>query len=126
MEANTVWNFGPRLGLEKAEEVLACHAVCSQYGLDIDGTAAVISFAMSCLEKGLLTQSSTDTYMLQRGNFKAITAIIKDIAYRQGLGELLSEGSLRAAKNIGQNAESLAFHVKGQDLYCFNGKRGSH
>ena len=116
LEANTVWDFGPRLGLTKAADLLECHALCSQYGLDMDSTASTIAWAMDCFEKGILTSYETDNLKLQWGNSEAVFSLIKKIAYREGFGNLLAEGSLRASQNIGKRSSGFAYHIKGQDL----------
>ena len=115
-EANTVWDFGPRLGLTFAEDLLTCHALCTHYGLDIDNTASVICWAMDCFEKGILKPSDTDGLVLGWGDPKVVFELIKKIALREGVGELLSEGSSRASLKIGRGTEKLSINIKGQDL----------
>lgn len=65
LEANTIWDFGPRLGLTDPEDLLTCHSLCTHYGLDIDSTASVICWAIDCFEKELLKPSDTDGLILR-------------------------------------------------------------
>jgi aldehyde:ferredoxin oxidoreductase len=116
LEANTVWDFGPRLGLTNAEDLLTCHALCTHYGLDIDTTGAVISWAMDCFEKGLLELSDTDGVSLRWGDAKTVFQLIKKIALREGIGDLLSQGSQKASLVIGKGSEKLSVNIKGMDL----------
>lgn len=116
LEANSILDFGPRLGLTSAEDILHCHALCSQYGLDIDTTASVICWAIDCFEKGILTPSDTDSLALQWGKSEVVFKVIEKIALRQGIGELLAEGSCRASLRIGRGSQDLVFAIKGQDL----------
>lgn len=116
LEANTVWDFGPRLGLTDPQDILACHALCTHYGLDMDSTASAIAWAMDCFERGILTTSDTEGLVLQWGNSDVIFALLGKIALRQGIGELLAEGSLRAAQRTGKGSDRFSFHMKGQDL----------
>jgi len=116
LEANTVWDFGPRLGLTSPEELLRCHSLCTQYGLDMDSTASAISWAMDCFEKEILGPSDTDGLILQWGDSKVVFRLLKKIALRQGFGDVLAEGSLRASKRVGRGASELSHHIKGQDL----------
>jgi len=115
-EANSVWDFGPRLGLTSAEDLLTCHALCTHYGLDIDNTASVICWAMDCFEKGIVKPSDTDGLVLRWGDPKVVFELIKKIALREGVGELLAEGSYRASSRVGKGSEKLSINVKGQDL----------
>ena len=116
LEANTVWDFGPRLGLTNAGDILACHTLCTQYGLDIDSTASAICWAMDCYERGILTSSDVNGLTLQWGNAEVVFTLIKRIALREGFGDVLAEGSLRASRRIGKGSEALSYHIKGQDL----------
>jgi aldehyde:ferredoxin oxidoreductase len=116
LEANTVWDFGPRLGITSAEDLLTCQALCTHYGLDIDNTASVICWAMDCFEKGILKPSDTDGLILRWGDSEVVFELIKKIALREGVGDLLAEGSHRASLKIGRGSQKLSIHVKGQDI----------
>lgn len=116
LEANTVLDFGPRLGLTSAEHLLRCHALCTQYGLDIDNTASVICWATDCFDKGILSPSDTDGLILRWGDPDVVFKLLKKIALREGIGELLSEGSRGASVKIGRGSEDLSITIKGQDL----------
>jgi aldehyde:ferredoxin oxidoreductase len=116
LEANTVWDFGPRLGLTSPEDILMCHELCTQFGLDIDSTASTICWAIDCFEKGILNNSDTEGFELRWGNSEIIFRLIKMIALREGIGKLLSEGSYRASLKIGNDSSRLSFNIKGQDL----------
>ena len=116
LEANTVWDFGPRLGITSAEDLLTCQALCTHYGLDIDNTASVICWAMDCFEKGILKPSDTDGLIPRWGDSEVVFELIKKIALREGVGDLLAEGSHRASLKIGRGSQKLSIHVKGQDI----------
>jgi aldehyde:ferredoxin oxidoreductase len=53
---------------------------------------------------------------LRFGNIDAMLQAVEQIANRQGFGNLLADGSLRAAQAIGGNAVDFAVQVKGQEL----------
>ena len=67
---------------------------------------------MECSEKGLLPQARD----LRFDEPNALLAAIPMIAERQGLGELLAEGSRRAALELGNDSSYWAMHVKGLEL----------
>ena len=71
---------------------------------------------MECYENGLLTLKDTDGLDLRFGNADAMVKMVEKIMKREGLGDLLAEGSMRAARQIGRGAEQFAMHVKGQEL----------
>ena len=84
--------------------------------LDSISTGATIAFAMECFEHGLIGLEDTDGIELRFGNAEAMLTMIERIARRQGFGDLLAEGSLRAAEKIGGDAKFFAMQVKGQEL----------
>ena len=90
--------------------------LCDIYGLDTISTGTIISFAMECYEKGLLTREDTDGIELTWGNPQAIIALIEKIAHREGFGDVLADGVKLAAERIGRGAASYAVHIGGQEL----------
>jgi len=90
--------------------------LCNKYGIDTISTGVAIAFAMECYEEGLLTKEDTGGIDLRFGNADAMLAMIEQIAFRKGLGDILAEGVARAAEKIGKGAEKFAMHVKKQEL----------
>jgi aldehyde:ferredoxin oxidoreductase len=86
----------------------------------------VIAFAMECYENGILTKNDTNGLDLKFGNKEAMLKLIEMIAKREGIGDLLAEGVMRASKKIGKGSEKFALHVKGKEvpLHDPRGKTG--
>jgi aldehyde:ferredoxin oxidoreductase len=78
--------------------------------------AYTIAWAMECYEKGIINKSDTDGVDLRFGNDEIIIDLIKKIAYREGFGNLLAEGSQRASQIIGKGSDKYLLTVKGQEL----------
>jgi len=116
VEANTIWNFGTKLDILSPEAILISHQLCSQYGLDIDGASSVIAWIIECFEKGILTKADTDGMELRWGDPKIVWELLRKIANREGIGEILGEGVKRASDVFGRESKKLALHIKGQDL----------
>jgi aldehyde:ferredoxin oxidoreductase len=83
------------------------------YGMDNLETGSLISWAMELYEKGILTSKDTDGLDLRFGNDEALMEMIRRIAFREGLGDILAEGGLRAAEKIGKDSVKYLIHVKG-------------
>jgi aldehyde:ferredoxin oxidoreductase len=115
-EYETLWGFGGNCGNKSLEAVIAANDLCLEYGLDTISTSMVISFAMECFEKGILTTNDTQGLTLNFGNPEAMVSLIHKIAQRQGIGDLLAKGSKSAAEQIGNGADDLAMQVKGLEL----------
>jgi aldehyde:ferredoxin oxidoreductase len=100
--------------------------LCNKYGIDTMSTGVTIAFAMECYEKGLITKKDTEGLDLTWGNHEAIVQLVEQIAKRQGIGNLLAEGSRKVAEKLGGGAEDFAMHVKGMEfpLHDVRGMKG--
>jgi aldehyde:ferredoxin oxidoreductase len=105
--------FGMEVGCNNFETVLAGNHLVNKYGMDTLETGNIIAWAMELYEKGMLTDADTDGLKLEWGNDEAVLEMIVRIAERQGLGDILAEGPLRAAAKIGQDALKYCIQVKG-------------
>ena len=114
-EYGTTYPFASKCGVDNLAAVLLMNTICDQLGLDTHSCGNTISFAMDCWEKGLLTAKDTDGLELNWGNADAIIQLLPKIAYRQGLGRLLGEGSFRASKQI-HGSETCLRTVKGLEV----------
>lgn len=116
-ETNTINDFGYKLNIDNWPAIIKAHVLCSQYGLDVDNTAGPIAWTMECYQRGILTKDDLDGLELEWGNYEAVHELIRKIAMREGVGDLLAEGSKRASDKIGRGSQRYAMHIKGQDLY---------
>jgi aldehyde:ferredoxin oxidoreductase len=111
LEYETLFALGPLCGIGDRAVVLEAARACDQLGLDTISAGATIAFAMECAERGLLRAEG-----LRFGNGETMLSLLGRIARREGLGDLLAEGSRRAAAAIGGQAPDFAPHVKGLEL----------
>jgi len=109
-------DLGVRIGTTDYDAILKTQRLVNELGLDTISTGGVISWAMECYEKGILTPTDTAGLKLKWGNNEAVHRLIKMIAFRKGLGDLLAEGSFRAAKEIGKGAEEFVMHTKKMEM----------
>ena len=115
-EYETIGAFGSCCGIDDLPAIARANALCNAYSLDTISTGVTIAFAMECFEKGLLSREDTGGIDLSFGNAEAMLQVIELIVRREGIGELLAEGSARAAERIGRGAERLAMQVKGLEI----------
>lgn len=115
-EYESLGSLGPNCGVGDLHAIAKANDLCNAYMLDSISTGMAISFAMECFEHGLLTLEDTNGLELRFGNAEAMLTMVEWIALREGLGDLLAEGVMRAAEKIGGDAHSFAIHVKGQEL----------
>jgi aldehyde:ferredoxin oxidoreductase len=98
-------------GVSDGDAVLRASQRCDELGIDTISTGGSIAFAMECVERGLL-----DEPWLTFGSGDAVLKAINLIGRREGVGEILAEGSRRAAQIIGQGSIAFAPQVKGLEI----------
>jgi aldehyde:ferredoxin oxidoreductase len=111
LEYETLFALGPLCGIGDRDAILTAARACDQFGLDTISAGATIAFAMECAERGLIKEPA-----LHFGNADAVVNTLERIARRDGIGDLLAEGTRLAALKIGGNAADFAPHVKGLEI----------
>ncbi|TYB45939.1 aldehyde:ferredoxin oxidoreductase [Nonomuraea sp. PA05] len=112
MEYENVFALGPLCGVSDPDEVFAASARCDELGIDTISAGGTIAWAMECVERGLL-----DEPWLRFGDGAALLRALDAIGERSpGLGELLAQGSRRAAAVVGRSSIDFAPQVKGLEL----------
>ena len=111
VEYENVFALGPMCGVSDPDAVLAASARCDDLGLDTISAGGTIAWAMECAERGLI-----DAPWLRFGDADALLRMLEQIGERDGLGDLLAEGSRRAARQVGAGSAAFAPHVKGMEM----------
>lgn len=115
-EYETSSAFGSMLLNDDLDCLLTCTDICNRYGLDTISAGSTVAFAIECFEAGLINEQDTYGLSLRWGDPAGIVTLLKQIARREGFGEVLSDGTRRAAELIGGGAERFAMQVGGQEL----------
>jgi aldehyde:ferredoxin oxidoreductase len=111
LEYESLFALGPLCGVGDANAVLRAARLCDDVGIDTISAGGTIAFAMECVERGLM-----DEPWLSFGSGEAVVRAIELISCRQGVGDLLAEGSRRAAQTIGHDSIAFAPQVKGLEI----------
>lgn len=117
LQGNDVDNFGAKLDLHDPRDVLQAHALCNDLGLDVDVAGNAIAWAVDCYQRGLLKSADTGGLELTWGDASLVFLLLEKMAYREGLGDLLADGCLQAARQIGRGTERYCQHIHGNDLF---------
>lgn len=116
-EYETLSTFGSYCGVDDLQAVSLASQMCNEYGVDTISAGATLAFAMDCYEHEILSYQDTNGIELRFGNADAMIQVLKDMLTRATpLGELLAEGSARAAQKIGDGAADLVVATKKQEL----------
>jgi aldehyde:ferredoxin oxidoreductase len=118
--------LGPTVLLGDPLIIAKANELCNLYGVDTISTGVSIAFAMECKEKGILSRGDIG-FDLKWGDPEGILRLIRMIAMREGIGNLLAEGVRKASEKIGKGSETWAIHVKGLEIPMHDprGKKGT-
>lgn len=110
LEYESLFALGPLCGISDRDAILRAARLCDDLGLDTISTGATVAFAMECSERNLIP------HHLPFGDGDRLLTLLEQIAARDGLGDLLADGTRLAARVIGGDAPDFAPHVKGLEL----------
>ena len=108
--------LGSNLGITGIDRVSHLNDIVDDMGIDAISTGSVIGFAMEASENNLLSKDNK----IEWGDYKAAADLIRKIAYREGVGDLLADGTMRAARKLGGGSERYAMHVKGLEISAYD------
>jgi aldehyde:ferredoxin oxidoreductase len=114
-EYETTSTFGNYCAIDDLAAICKANEICNKYGMDTISCGATISWAYEAFNEGKLTLEDTDGLDLSWGNAESMVKLTEKIAKREGFGDLLAEGSERAAKSIGRGTEAYLITFKGQE-----------
>jgi aldehyde:ferredoxin oxidoreductase len=115
-EYETLAALGSNCGIDNLKAICKGNEQCNAYSLDTISTGGTIAFAMECFERGILTAKDTGGLDVRFGSSEAMLKLIEMIGNREGIGDLLAEGTAIAAQKIGKGAGEYAMNVKGLEL----------
>lgn len=121
-EYETLCNIGSKCGISNVESLIYAGHLCNRYGVDTVSFGQTVAWAMECYERGIITREDTDGLELTWGNHEAMVELLRMIVFRKGFGDLLAEGSYRAAKKIGRGSGKYVMAIKRQELSAQDGR----
>jgi len=119
-EYETVDTLGAMCGVSDMNAITMANYLCNEYGLDTISMGATIAFAMECYEKGILTSRETEGREFRFGDADLIVDLVGMTARREGIGDLLAEGTRGMAARLGKSSDHFAMNVKGLELPAYD------
>ena len=116
VEYETAAAFGTMTLNDNFPSLIKENDLCNRLGFDTISAGCTIAFAVECYENGIITKEDTGGIELTWGNHEAHVKMLELMGRREGFGDVLADGSLRAARRIGKGAERFAMQVQGQEL----------
>lgn len=121
-EYESVLALGGLMMNEDLDSIFYMNELLNRAGMDTISAGGTAAFAVECFEEGILTKEDTGGLELRWGNTPAIIELIKKMIAREGIGDLLADGSKVAAQKIGKGSEAFAIHAGGQELPMHDGR----
>ena len=119
-EYETTNTLGALSGVSDMNAITMANYLCNEYGLDTISAGSTIAFAMECYEKGILTKEQCGGLEIKFGDAELVVDLIKKIAMREGVGNLLAEGTRAMAEKLGKGSDHFAMNVKGLELPAYD------
>jgi aldehyde:ferredoxin oxidoreductase len=115
-EYETLCAFGALILHDDLDAIVEINEMCNRAGIDTISTGGTVAFAIECFEKGIITEKDTGGLKLGWGKSTEIKKLVEMIIERKGIGDLLADGSRKAAEEIGKGSDKYAVHAGGQEL----------
>jgi aldehyde:ferredoxin oxidoreductase len=91
-EYETIALLGPNCGVDDFGAIVAANQLCDEMGIDTMSGGNLVALTMELFERGLITKRDTDGIEATFGSGEAMVEILRLIAERRGIGDLLAEG----------------------------------
>jgi len=86
--------------------------LCDKYGIDTSTLAAMLIWLGRCYASGILNDGSTGLSIMQIGSREFIETLVRMISLREGFGDTLAQGTIKAAELVGKGAkEKITYYV---------------
>jgi aldehyde:ferredoxin oxidoreductase len=107
-EYETIFAFGGLCMIDSIEEIAYLNDICDRLGMDTISAGNLCGFTIEAAKRKKID------FRIEYGDVDAIAGLLKKIATRQGIGDVLARGIIHAAQTW--NMEDMAVHVKGLEL----------
>jgi len=113
-EYETIAAFGSLILNDDLGSIAYAGHLCNAYGLDTISAGSTIAFAYALYNEGIISQEDTGGLALNWGDPAPLPRLLAMMAHREGLGDLLAEGSRAVEQHLG--VEGLAVQVNGLEV----------
>jgi len=103
--------WGPVIDNKDAASAAMLAGVNDRLGLENNEAGWLVGWVMECYEKGYLTKEDVDGLNMTWGNVETVRQLLYMVAHRQGIGNLLAEGVMRASQKTGRKAAECAIYT---------------
>lgn len=105
--------YGPVCGNSYIPSIFKLNNLGNQYGIDHIEFGQAMAIVMEWYEEGIVSRKDLDGIDMTWGNYEGMVEMMRKVTFREGIGDLLAEGIVRASKKFGKEAERYVSHSKG-------------
>ena len=116
--------LGSNLGIDNFAAILSANRLCDELGVDTISTGNIVGAVIEGYEKGILSLSDLDGGEITWGDEDAILELMRKIAYRQGIGDTLADGSRRIIEKWSE-MDKILVQVKGLEQSAYDSRAGA-
>jgi aldehyde:ferredoxin oxidoreductase len=116
-------NMGPLIGIFDYPQLFHISNIANRMGFDCITFGWIVAMAMECFQRGIITIKDTGGVELKWGDIELVTDLIKKIAYREGIGNLLADSMPMILEKLPPEAREYGFHTKGLS-FSYNCEQG--
>lgn len=107
-EYETIAGFGSMILNENLESIAIANFLCNDYGLDTISTSSAIAFLYDLFNQGKISEEDVSGLNLNWGNSDSMLKLIKKIAFRKDIGNLLAQGSNKVGEKFHIASDKIA------------------
>ena len=82
-------------------------SLCNRYGLCTQEMGNVLHWLDKCTQHGIFSDEETGIPLSKMGSLEFIETLIQKVVSREGFGDILAEGTIRAARIAGKGSEKV-------------------
>jgi len=120
-EYETCAMLGSNLGLDNFAAILSATRLCDELGVDTISTGNIVAATIEGYEKGIVSLSDLDGEEIAWGDEDAILGLIQKIASREGVGDILADGSRRIIQEWPE-MDKVILQVKGLEQSAYDSR----
>jgi aldehyde:ferredoxin oxidoreductase len=115
--------LGSNLGIDNFAAILNANKICDELGIDTISAGSLIGAVIEGYEQGVITLADLGGRKISWGDEDAVIEMIHKIAFREGIGDILADGSKRIIQKWPE-MEKIILQVKGLEQSAYDSRAG--
>jgi aldehyde:ferredoxin oxidoreductase len=116
LDYENIGMLGPNLEIFDLDQVGSLNYMCDDFGFDTISAGGTLAFYADAIDRGHTTGD------FKFGDAERAKELLRLAARREGVGDLIAQGSLRMARLYGHGSESYSMQAKGLEVAAYNCK----